>query len=171
MWNTTDPVGQGFVASLARPGGNITGLSDFGGELSSKRLQLVKEAIPTAAKVAIVFDPSHPAHSVEWRQTQAAARALGLVIQPAEVRAPHDIDIAFNNMIKDRVDAVIVFQGFIASDNAERIIGLAIRHRLPIMSGMKNYVQKGGLLYHTPDDLAMWRPVSGLSTDQGCQTR
>jgi putative ABC transport system substrate-binding protein len=73
MWNTTDPVGQGFVASLARPGGNITGSSDFSGELSSKRLELLREAVQRPAKVAVVLDPAHPAHVVEWKQTQAAA--------------------------------------------------------------------------------------------------
>jgi putative ABC transport system substrate-binding protein len=157
MWNTTDPVGQGFVVSLAKPGGNITGSSDFAGELSSKRLELLKEAVQRAAKVAVVLDPAHPAHVVEWKQTQAAAQALGMLVYPIEVRTANDIDAGFAKMLQERVNAAIVFQGFIFSDNAEHILQAATRQRIAIMSGAKEYVLKGGLMYFGPDTLAMWR--------------
>ena len=160
MWNTTDPVGQGFVASLARPGGNITGLSDFSGELSVKRLEILREAVPKASKVAIVFDPKHPAHVIEWRHTQAAARTLGIRVYPIEVLAAHDIDAAFGKLRQERVDAAIVFQGFLFADNVGRILELAEKYRLPIMSGMRAYVLRGGLLHFAPDDLAMWGPTA-----------
>jgi putative tryptophan/tyrosine transport system substrate-binding protein len=160
MWNTTDPVGQGFVASLARPGGNITGLSDFSGELSAKRLEILREALPKASKVAIVLDPGHPAHAIEWRHTQAAARTLGMVVYPIEVLAAHDIDAAFGKLRRERVDAAIVFVGFLFSDNIGRILDLAEKYRLPIMSGSRDYVLRGGLIYFAPDGLAMWGPTA-----------
>jgi putative ABC transport system substrate-binding protein len=160
MWNTTDPVGQGFVLSLAKPGGNITGLSDFSGELSSKRLEILKEAVPMAAKVAIVLDPGHPAHAVEWRHTEAAARALGIVVYPVGVRAASEIEGAFAQIPQERIGAAIVFQGFVSSENAARILEIAQRRRLAIMSGMKQYVFHGGLVYFAPDDLAMWQPTA-----------
>ena len=160
MWNTTDPVGQGFVISLAKPGGNITGLSDFAGELSSKRLEILREAVPMAEKVAVVLDPGHPAHVVEWRHTQAAARALGMVVYPVEIRAATEIDAAFARIPQERVGAAIVFEGFIFADNAARILELAAKRRLAIMSGMKDYLLGGGLLYLAPDTLAMWRPTA-----------
>ncbi len=157
MWNTTDPVGQGFVASLAKPGGNITGSSDFSGELSSKRLELLREAVQRAAKVAVVLDPAHPAHVVEWKHTQAAAQALGMLVYPIEVRTANEIDAGFAKMLQERVNAAIVFQGFIFSDNVEHILQLATRQRIAIMSAMRDYVLKGGLMYFGPDTLAMWR--------------
>ena len=159
MWNTTDPVGQGFVASLAKPGSNITGLADFSGELSSKRLELLREAT-RAAKVAVVLDPEHPAHAVEWKHTQAAAQTLGIRVYPIEVRAANDIDAAFGKMLQERLNVAIVFQGFIVSENGGRILELATRHQIAIMSGMKGYVRNGGLIYYAPDDLAMWKPTA-----------
>ena len=160
MWNTTDPVGQGFVTSLARPGGNVTGLSDFSGELSSKRLELLREAIPNATKVAVLLDPDHPAHAVEWRHTEAAARRLAMLVYRTEVRGPEQIDGAFAKMAQERVNAAIVPEGFIFSDNAARVLELAARHRLAIVSSMKRYVVGGGLLYFAPDTFAMWRPTA-----------
>jgi putative ABC transport system substrate-binding protein len=160
MWNTTDPVGQGFVTSLAKPGGNITGLSDFSGELSSKRLEILKEAVPMAAKVAVVLDPGHPAHAVEWRHTEVAARSMGIAVYPVEVRAASEIEGAFAKIPHERIGAAIVFQGFLFSDNAARILEIAQRRHLAIMSGMKGYVANGGLIHFAPDDLAMWQPTA-----------
>src|SRR5262250_2183209 len=159
MWNTTDPVGQGFVASLAKPGSNITGLSDFSGELSSKRLELLREAT-RAAKVAVVLDPEHPAHAVEWKHTQAAAQTLGIRVYPIQVRAANDIDAAFGKMLQEQVKAVIVLQGFNVSDSMGNILELAAQHQITIMSGMKDYVLRGGLIDYTPDYLAMWKPTA-----------
>src|SRR5262245_59880678 len=136
MWNTTDPVGQGFVASLAKPGGNITGESDFSGELSSKRLELLREAVHRSAKVAAVLDPEHPAHAVEWKHIQGAAQTMGMRVYPIEVHAVGDIGGAFGKMLQERVNAAIVLQGFVVADNMARILELATRHQLAIMSGM-----------------------------------
>jgi putative ABC transport system substrate-binding protein len=160
MWNTTDPVGQGFVASLAKPGGNVTGLSDFSGELSSKRLELLREAVPRASRVAVVLDPAHPAHMVEWNRTEAAAQTLGMHVYRVEVRTANEIDGAFAKMLQERVPVAILFEGFIFADNIEHILQLATRQRLAIMSAMKDYVLKGGLMYYAPDTLAMWRPTA-----------
>jgi putative ABC transport system substrate-binding protein len=94
---------------------------------------------------------------VEWKQTQAAAQALGMLVYPIEVRTANEIDAGFATMLQERVNAAIVFQGFIFSDNVEHILQLATRQRIAIMSGMRDYVLKGGLMYFGPDTLAMWR--------------
>src|SRR5262245_19182631 len=125
MWNTTDPVGQGFVTSLARPGGNVTGLSDFSGELSSKRLELLREAIPNATKVAFLLEPDLRTCTVEWRNTEAAARRMAMLVYRTEVRGPGQIDGAFAKMAQERINAAIVPEGFIFSDNAARVLELA----------------------------------------------
>ena len=160
MWNTTDPVGQGFVASLAKPGGNITGVSDFSGELSSKRLKLLREAVHRSAKVGVMLDPEHPAHAVEWKNIQAAAQTMGMRVYPIEIHAASDIDGAFGKMLQERVNAAIVLQGFAISDSMARILELATRHQVAIMSGMKDYVLNGGLIYYAPNDRAMWRSTA-----------
>jgi len=157
MVNTTDPVGQGFVESLSRPGNNITGLSDFAGELSGKRLELLKQALPRASRVAILFDPNHPAHVVELEQTQAAALALGIALQPMEVRTAHDYDGVFARMTKERPDALIVLEGFLNADHQSRILEFTAKNRIPVMSGMWTYVETGGLICYAPNVTEMYR--------------
>lgn len=104
-----DPVGRGCVASLARPGGNITGVSNMAVEMTGKWLELLKEAVPKAMKVASLRNPTNPTHAVMWRQTQEAARTLGVQAQPAEAKTVEEIDVAFAAMAKERPGALIVF--------------------------------------------------------------
>jgi putative ABC transport system substrate-binding protein len=117
----------------------------------------LKEAVQRAAKVGVVLDPAHPAHVVEWKHTQAAAQALGMLVYPIEVRTANEIDAGFAKMLQERVNAAIVFEGFIFFDHAGHILQSATRQRIAIMSAMKDYVLKGGLMYFGPDTLAMWR--------------
>jgi putative tryptophan/tyrosine transport system substrate-binding protein len=103
-----DPVGAGLVASLARPGGNITGLSALAPELSGKRLELLKEVVPGMTRVAVLWNPANPANASVWKETQAAARGLGLLLQSQEVRSPQDLERTFALTAQARPDALLV---------------------------------------------------------------
>jgi ABC-type uncharacterized transport system substrate-binding protein len=160
MVNTTDPVGQGFIASLARPGGNITGSSDFAGELSQKRLELLKEALPKVSRVAVLFDPSHPAHAVEVGRMRNAAEPLGVVLQLAEAASPEQFQGAFMKMREGRAEALIVLEGFLNVENRTLIMRFAASNRLPLMSTV-GYTRAGGLMSYTPDLPDMYRRAAG----------
>lgn len=157
MVNTTDPVGQGFIASLARPGGNITGSADFAGELSSKRLELLKEVLPKLARVAILFDPAHPAHAVEVRRTREAAQGLGVRLEPAEATASGDFPGAFARILRSRADALIALEGFANSENRSSIVEFTKTNRVPVMSGSIGLTEAGGLMSYGPNVLDMFR--------------
>jgi len=160
MVNTTDPVGQGFIVSLARPGGNITGSSDFTGELSQKRLELLKEAVPKVSRVAILFDPTHPAHIVEVRRTREAAETLGVVLQLAEAASPGQFQDAFMKIRKWRAEALIVLEGFLNVENRAFIMEFVVSNRLPLVSTV-GYTRAGGLMSYTPDLADMYRRAAG----------
>ena len=104
-----NPVETGLVASLARPGGNVTGLPISGGELARKRLELLREVVPEVSRVAILLDPTNPAHAVFWRETENAAQTVRVRLQRVEVRAPEEIEAAFAAMVKGRAQALVVF--------------------------------------------------------------
>jgi putative ABC transport system substrate-binding protein len=157
MVNTTDPVGQGFVASLGRPGGNITGSADFAGELSAKRLELLKETLPKLSRVAILFDPAHPAHAVEVRTTREAAQALGIRLELVEATASGDFPGAFATILRFQAHALIALEGFANAENRSRIVEFARTNRLPMMSGALGLTLAGGLISYTPDVLDMYR--------------
>jgi putative ABC transport system substrate-binding protein len=161
MVNTTDPVGQGFIASLSRPGGNVTGSADFAGELSTKRLELLKEAVPTLSRVAVLFDPAHPAHAVEVRTTGHAAHTLGVRLELAEATVSEDFVPAFAKILRSQADAVLVLEGFANAENRSRIVEFARTNRLPIMSGAIGFTLAGGLISYTPDVLDMYRRAGG----------
>jgi putative tryptophan/tyrosine transport system substrate-binding protein len=160
MVNTTDPVSQGFIASLARPGGNVTGSSDFAGELSQKRLELLKEALPKVSRVAVLFDPSHPAHAVEVGRMRSAAETLGVVLQLAEAASPEQFQGAFMKMREGRAEALIVLEGFLNVENRTLIMRFAASNRLPLMSTV-GYTRAGGLMSYTPDLPDMYRRAAG----------
>jgi putative ABC transport system substrate-binding protein len=157
MVNTTDPVGQGFIASLSRPGGNITGSADFAGELSTKRLELLKETLPKLSRVAVLFDPAHPAHAVEVRTTREAAQALGTRLEPAEATVSGDFPGAFARILRAQADALIVLEGFANSENRSLIVEFTRTNRLPVMSASIGLTQAGGLISYGPDVLDMYR--------------
>jgi len=154
----SDPVGAGFVASLARPGGNITGLTGYSPELNGKRLELLKEAFSKLSRVALLLSPNFPGSALDLKETESAARFLGLRIQPLEVRNASDIDRAFEAMTKERADALTMFPGLPALFvNRKKIVELAANHRLPAMYSLHEFVDDGGLMFYGPDLLVGYR--------------
>ena len=127
-----DPVETGLVESLARPGGNVTGFSKLSSVLGGKRLELLKEAVPKFARVAVLYDPATPGNVLDVKEDlPAAARALGLTVRSWEVRTADDFDRVFAAMSKQRPDGLYVPEGRLMSDNQKRIIGFALKSRLP----------------------------------------
>jgi putative tryptophan/tyrosine transport system substrate-binding protein len=151
-----DPVASGIVDSLARPGGNATGLSILGPELSRKRLELLKEVVPKITQVAFLFglDPAAP---VTVKETQAAAQALGLQLQSLEVRDSKDFARAFEAITKNRAQALLTSPGPIINTHHARIVEFAARHRLPAMYAAPEFVDAGGLMSYTPNYTDLYR--------------
>jgi len=152
-----DPVGTGLVASLARPGGNITGVSFQETELSGKRLELLKEAVPRLSRVAVLWNTADLGMSLRSREIQAAARALGLTLQPLGVREPSDFDGAFSAMARERPDALFVVADPLTTLNRRRILDFAAKGRLPAMYEFSSYVNDGGLMAYGPSFSEMSR--------------
>ena len=155
-----DPVEAGFVESLARPGGNVTGLALLVNELAGKRLELLKEAVPKLARVAVLHDPTLPPNLLELKGVQAAARALGLTIQPWEVRGMHDFDRVFAVQNKQRPDGVYVIAGRLVTSNRKQIVGFTLKSRLPSVYPQREYVDAGGLMSYGADLADSYRRVA-----------
>jgi putative tryptophan/tyrosine transport system substrate-binding protein len=146
-----DPVRGGIVASLARPGGNVTGTTLIHPELSAKRLQLLKEAAPGIRRVAVIWNPSSPASADTVRETELAARELGLQVQPFEARSPAQVDGALQAVAAARVDALLtVGDGMLWTQRA-RIVDFAIRQRLPAVFPDGEFAEAGGLMAYGPN--------------------
>ncbi len=144
--NAADPVGTGLVASLAQPGGNITGLSDFNLAVVTKRLELLKEVVPTASRVAVLLNPANPTNPLQLKEIQAVAPGLGMTLFPLEARGPDDIDRAFSTMKKERFGALIVMGDPMFGTHRRRIVDLAVKSRLPAIYGSAGGVDVGGLM-------------------------
>ena len=155
--NTGDAVRSGFVASLARPGGNVTGLTSVGAELKGKQLELLKEVVPKLARVAFLWSPTSPLAAGNLKETETAARSLRIRIQSIEVKGPEDIDAAFQAATKNRAEALVVDSGGFFAFNQKRILELAAKSRLPTMYGNIRYVEAGGLMTYTHDRNAQYR--------------
>ena len=151
MPNSGDAVRLGFVASLARPGGNITGLTIGGPELVGKRIELLKEAIPKVSRVAILWNPQNPQSDAGFKEVQAAAQALGLKLQFLEVRTANDIEDAFRAASKGRTDALLVLNSGFANIHQKRIAALAVKSRLP---AMYNTVDAGFLMSYEVNQIS-----------------
>jgi putative ABC transport system substrate-binding protein len=144
-----DPVGDGLVASLARPGGNITGLTFLGPELVAKRLELLTEALPSVSRVAALWHRGAYAErttSAMVQETEAAARTLGVQLQLVEVRGPDEFERAFSTMTSARADALLVFPSAMLFNERRRLVDLAARHRLPAMYQLREFVELGGFM-------------------------
>jgi putative tryptophan/tyrosine transport system substrate-binding protein len=152
-----DPVGAGFVASLARPGGNITGLSRINIELSAKRLELLTETVPSATRIAVLFNPEGRVPVLALKETQAEAPKLGLQIQALEMQAPQDIESAFRSAAKGRAGAVMILQGGFTGFHRTRIVNLAAKSRLPAMYSNLRFVEDGGLMSYASDQREEFR--------------
>jgi putative ABC transport system substrate-binding protein len=141
-----DPVRAGLVASLARPGGNLTGVSTFSRELNSKRLELLKEAMPGISRVAVLANLAGPFTGANLKELEGAARALGVKLQVLGVRDPQEIDEAFSAMTRERAGALLVLSDAMFLPQRERIVGLAAKIRLPAMFEWREFAEAGGLL-------------------------
>jgi ABC-type uncharacterized transport system substrate-binding protein len=157
MGGVIDPVAPGFVTSLARPGGNITGLSIMAPEMVDKQLEILKEAVPKITRVAVLGNPANPGTAPQLRHAQDAARALKLQLQSIAVLGPSDIDTAFAAMIKERADAVLVLVDAMFEEHRTRITDIAVSRRLPSVYGLKNFVEAGGLLYYGAHEAERFR--------------
>ena len=150
MTQDPDPIGNGFVASLARPGGNITGLSNVNRELSGKRLELLKEVIPGLSRVAVLGTSTFPGTAQNLKETELAAGALRIQLQYLDVLDPKDIETAFRGASKGRAEAVLVLGGSVLNPQRARVVELAAKRRLPTIYGIRESVEAGGLMSYGP---------------------
>ena len=156
MTNESDPVGTGFIASLSRPGGNITGLASLSAELRGKLLELLKETLPRLSHVVALRGPGLQSSAVSLKETEVIARSLGLKLQFQEVKEPDDLNRAFEAITKARTGALIVTAGPFGSANRKRIVEFAAKSRLPAIYYRREFVEDGGLMSYAanPNDLS-----------------
>ena len=157
MAGIIDPVATGFVATLAHPGGNITGLSLMTLELVGKQLEILREIVPKVSRVAVLSNPASAGTEPQLRHAQGAARALGMRLQVLEARGPSEIDSAFAAMTREQAGAVIVLVDGMFLDQRTRIADLAAKRRLPAMYGMRDHVEAGGLITYATNILDRYR--------------
>jgi ABC-type uncharacterized transport system substrate-binding protein len=141
-----DPLAVGLVDSLARPGGNITGLTLMGRELSGKRLELLKEVVPKLARVTVLSNPDNPAVVLALQETQAAAQMLDLTPQYVDMREPRDLDRTLAATIREHPDALALLQDSMINSQRARIAAFAVEHRLPSISPFRDFAEAGGLM-------------------------
>ena len=146
MTTAGDPVGSGLVSNLARPEANVTGLSFMSPDLDGKRLQLLKEVVPQAARVAVLWDAANPYPARAFKETQRAAQTLGIELQSLEVRGPEDFASAFDAMKRQQPDALFAIGDPLISDSRRQIVDFASAQRLPAMYPLREYVEAGGLM-------------------------
>ena len=152
----SDPVGTGLVASLARPGGNVTGLANQLSDTVGKKLEVLREVVPDLRRLAIIANVGNPAAVLEMGEAQAAARKLGLEVTTPEIRRAEDIAPAFE-ALKDRADALYICPDPLMNTNRTRINILAVGARLPTVHGVREYVEAGGLMSYGPNLPDLWR--------------
>jgi putative ABC transport system substrate-binding protein len=145
-----DPVGSGFVASLPRPGGNITGLSNLAPEISGKRLELLKEIIPKLSRVAVLGTSTQPGTAQQLRETELAAGAFGVKLQYLDVLSTKDIETVFRAASKGHAQAVLVLGGPVLISHRRQVADLAVKSRLPASYVRPEYVEDGGLMSYAP---------------------
>jgi putative tryptophan/tyrosine transport system substrate-binding protein len=146
-----DAVGTGLISSLARPGGNITGTTDQAAELSAKRLELLKDAVPKASRIAVLWNADDLSMTLRFREVERAARILHVTVQPLGVREPEDFDAAFSAMTRERPDALFLVTDALTTLNRKRIIDFAAAHRIPAMYEFDFLARDGGLMSYGPD--------------------
>ncbi len=145
-----DPVETGLVPSLARPGGNMTGLSSIAPDLEGKRLELLREVVPKVAHVGVFFNPANLFHTVSMRNASKAAEVLGIRLLPLTVRASQDLDAAFATILKEKPDALLVLADRVYLHDRKRMMDFALLHRLPSVNAHKEMVEAGGLVSYGP---------------------
>jgi putative tryptophan/tyrosine transport system substrate-binding protein len=154
---TTDPLATGLVESLARPGGNVTGLTSLAPELGGKRLELLKETLPKLSRVAFLYNPADPSNVVELEQLRGPAAALGVAVRVVEARGPNEIEQAFSVIIRERPQGLSTAAGAVNNNNQRRIVDLAAKSRLPAIYHLSEFVDSGGLMSYGPNLGDMYR--------------
>ena len=155
--NAIDPLNTGLIASLAHPGGNLTGGAQLTAEVSAKRLEILKRVVPRLSRVAALWNPANPALVFSWKETQAAARVLGLTLQSHEVQGPKDFAAAFAAIVEERPDALLVLQDAVTMQQRKEIISFAIEKRLPSMFQERGWAVAGGLMSYGENLPSMYR--------------
>ena len=162
MGYSGEPVAAGFVASMARPGGNITGLSFLSAELAGKRLELLKAAVPKLSRVAVLSNPSHPGERLDWQETQTGARKLNITLEYVAVRTPDDFDEAFAKIARSRFDGIFIIPDALTIGQRARIAEFAIKARLPTMAAWSEYTKAGALMSYGPNLPAVFRRAAAF---------
>jgi len=152
-----DLLGAGLVSSLAKPGGNVTGLSALTADLGGKWLELMRETLPKLSRVAVLRNPSNPYTAIAWKGTQPAAQTLGLALQPIEVERPDDLDAGLARIKAARPDGVVVLPDRVLLAYRQPIVQFALMNRLPGMFPFREFAEEGGLMSYTPDWPAIYR--------------
>jgi putative tryptophan/tyrosine transport system substrate-binding protein len=161
MTSAGDPLGTKLVSGLARPGGNITGLSLMSPDISGKRLELIKQIVPDVARVAIMWNASNPYPALVFGQTENAARQLKLAVQSLEVRTPDNVKSALEAAVREKANALITVEDPLTVSYRKQIADFAAKNRLPTMSGLREYVDAGGLLSYGPALADSYRRAAG----------
>ena len=154
---TPDPVALGLVASLARPGGNVTGVSYFNEAIIEKRVQVLKEFVPGLARIAVLRNPTIAVHATFWHDTEVAARKLGVALQPLDVRGPEDFEAAFAAATRGNAQALIALDDALTVAYRPLIVALAASSRLPAMYGLREFSDDGGLMSYGPSFADLFR--------------
>ena len=157
MAQDSDPVGNGFIGSLARPGGNITGLSTLAPEISGKQLELLKEIVPRFSRVAVLGTSTRPGNAQSLRATELVAAAFRVKVQYLDVLGPEAIDTVFREADKGRADAVLVLPSFVLNSHRKELIELAAKRRLPAIYDRQEFVEDGGLMSYSVSSIDLFR--------------
>ena len=157
MANSIDPVGSGFVATLARPGGNITGLSNLLGDLSAKHFEMLRSIVPKVTRIAILVNPTNSVHETILKTVQTAAQKSGVTILSVQARIPQEIESAFSTMTKHNSEGVIVANDLFLNQQRRQIAELAAKNRLPSVAAVREYVEDGGLMSYGPKFIENYR--------------
>jgi putative ABC transport system substrate-binding protein len=160
MVNNPDPVHLGLVASLARPGGNITGTTSLSVDVSVKQLQILKEAVARTSRIAVLWNPDNPWHPAAVKALHGESRSLSVQVQTVPARRPEEFDHAFEAMTRERAQAVLVLADPMTFFHRKRLAELAIKHRLPLMGGLREYTEAGGLMSYWADESEQIRNVA-----------
>jgi putative ABC transport system substrate-binding protein len=161
MASVGDAVGAGFVASLARPGGNVTGLTLVASEQSAKRLELLKEILPRLARVAVLWNSNNASHPLQLKEMEGAAPVLGIQLQSLPVADAIDLEKALQSAAEASAEALITMDDLLIISHRARIVDLATRQRLPVMGEFKPFATAGALMSYAPDQIDMWRRAAG----------
>ena len=161
MANAGDPLGSGLVASLARPGGNVTGMSLMAPDLGAKRLEMLKEILPQVSRVGILWNAANPYSALVFKATENAAPTLGIQLQSIEVQSPNDIDTDLPTATQQRIGALITVEDPLTFSHRKRIADFAASKQLPAMYGLREYVDVGGLMSYGTNQADLYRRAAG----------